>query len=1004
MRKLKLARQINAEMCADKKAVSLMLEYIILAGILSVFVVILSLQLNDALERTQVDRVIQNQFSDVAAQISTLYTDYILIRPSRGEISTTLTMLPQIGDYSYLVTFRNDSNSVYLTVKTTDERFVANSSLGFRFFLYEDGIQSVRASGESLSVEAQSEAGEKPELRYEKRNESCDFIPKPRLVAQPTNLLLAPTEDKYVTVELYFTNADEIGEVEWNLTYWGGEITNSSKNWEESLPINWTTILSASTCSVEYPKATCWLNVTAWQKGKENCSSSFKLPIFVTANIEKSPPELLIGKWSEPSVVGVNEPFEIHIRLEGRGFTKSGGNLSVVQVLDVSGSMIETTQYEDFKGESGNENVVTPKIVAVRVNLSEAGQLMVYAYTNDTLPDWYSNDMCKVCDNYENNCPWYGKGYADEFVKLEVDGDSASAANIADARFGKYYSQSVSEGWHTIRVVARAPDAIDLKIEIASDKNITDCDVTSEFESDVVTGTKSCSVTIYNYTNYKDLELNLPPLTGYLYMRIDNVSYIPKWEYAECPDSSTKLIDGYCGRYSRYVRYESVGCGIGDYSDGNIHSWVVRPGNYKEFLLKRDHYDCCVNTLFGWWCWEQLDYLTWYYSESNYGTDYYSDYFIEYPDPGTYKIRISPLTFTNVEFTGKAYIERLDAAKVAAKTFNNMLGDRDFVGLVKFSTDASRTQVNSSPLMYMTTDKTRVNDGADGVEDCEPTCATDPAEALYNALKVFPIWNESGNNCTECINNTRPLVILLTDGRPTTCNYNYDDEYPAVDCPCTDDDYWSQIECMADFLKNTEVNGYNITLCTIGFGPDVDEDAQTRLKNIASLRPDKNEKCYFFAETSQDLVAAFREIYNIFRIAAKDVVIHDTVNTTLEPSLEVLDVRAYKYYSNFTGDFSACGSNPPCWDLSDQISIGSSPNGTVIQLSLENIKIDEVVEIIITAKVQKTGVLYVNHPDSWVEYTSIDITGEPGARVTESLTSNVYIMVIKKKEPSIILD
>ncbi len=57
-------------MCVNAKGVSMILEYIILASILAVFVVILSLNLNYVLEESQLVKVVENQFSDVSAQAS----------------------------------------------------------------------------------------------------------------------------------------------------------------------------------------------------------------------------------------------------------------------------------------------------------------------------------------------------------------------------------------------------------------------------------------------------------------------------------------------------------------------------------------------------------------------------------------------------------------------------------------------------------------------------------------------------------------------------------------------------------------------------------------------------------------------------------------------------------------------------------------------------------------------------------------------------------------------
>ncbi|MEM2191333.1 MAG: hypothetical protein QW540_07905, partial [Archaeoglobaceae archaeon] len=60
----------------DNRGVSLLVEYLILMGILSVFVVVMSLQIHDTLNEVQLSRVVENNFADVASQISAIYTDY----------------------------------------------------------------------------------------------------------------------------------------------------------------------------------------------------------------------------------------------------------------------------------------------------------------------------------------------------------------------------------------------------------------------------------------------------------------------------------------------------------------------------------------------------------------------------------------------------------------------------------------------------------------------------------------------------------------------------------------------------------------------------------------------------------------------------------------------------------------------------------------------------------------------------------------------------------------
>ncbi|MEM0215717.1 MAG: hypothetical protein QW384_07020, partial [Archaeoglobaceae archaeon] len=59
----------------NDKGVSILIEYLILMGILSVFIVAMALSLDAQLKSSQVSRVAENLFSDVASQISAQLVD-----------------------------------------------------------------------------------------------------------------------------------------------------------------------------------------------------------------------------------------------------------------------------------------------------------------------------------------------------------------------------------------------------------------------------------------------------------------------------------------------------------------------------------------------------------------------------------------------------------------------------------------------------------------------------------------------------------------------------------------------------------------------------------------------------------------------------------------------------------------------------------------------------------------------------------------------------------------
>ncbi|MEM4496070.1 MAG: hypothetical protein QXM06_02080, partial [Archaeoglobaceae archaeon] len=131
-------------MGADK-GVSLLVEYLILMGILSVFVVVMSLQIHDTLSEVQLSRVVENNFADVASQISAIYTDYVLILPDNGSISTKIEMPSTIGKLGYSAKLNKTGDVAHILVE--GGKYSAASGLGLAKFISNSGRAIVVGTG-----------------------------------------------------------------------------------------------------------------------------------------------------------------------------------------------------------------------------------------------------------------------------------------------------------------------------------------------------------------------------------------------------------------------------------------------------------------------------------------------------------------------------------------------------------------------------------------------------------------------------------------------------------------------------------------------------------------------------------------------------------------------------------------------------------------------------------------------------------------------------------------
>lgn len=88
--------------------------------------------------------------------------------------------------------------------------------------------------------------------------------------------------------------------------------------------------------------------------------------------------------------------------------------------------------------------------------------------------------------------------------------------------------------------------------------------------------------------------------------------------------------------------------------------------------------------------------------------------------------------------------------------------------------------------------------------------------------------------------------------------------------------------------------------------------------------------------TSEELVEAYKTIFNLFQIAAKNISVHDTINISIGGPFEFISATATSNRDNI--------------NIPDVIPF---PDKTVIEVDIASIQKDEVVEIVIKARVKE---------------------------------------------------
>ncbi|MCS7122223.1 MAG: hypothetical protein NZ895_06470 [Archaeoglobaceae archaeon] len=375
---------------------SIILEYIIIASILTVFVAVLSLSLNSVLEQSQIARVVENQFSDVSAQISSQIVDMLAVYPKNGNLSARVFMPQKIGNVKYTVVLEDEK----IRIVSEDGRFSKHLSLGS---LSEVGVLDLAGLTHSLK--------EHHELVYQKI--SCIY-PTAVLDLNKTSIIVPET----VEIDVSSSSPGSAESFEWRIIWWNG--TNTS--WYDSrittslqVPITTWKAEFEQNCkynsSANFSLCNITLEVKTYCEG-ENLNSTTKKIILIAKPESEGYGNITIDKFAASSQVEVGQITSLHIRLDSYGVSgEKTVNLTTVLSLDSSGSMGDlrlvpnnnpskilelSTMIQRFLGFTDNNKVG-------RVNLTLSTDLPIYSFIVAEIPSQYSGFEVSRIGN--KNCP-----------------------------------------------------------------------------------------------------------------------------------------------------------------------------------------------------------------------------------------------------------------------------------------------------------------------------------------------------------------------------------------------------------------------------------------------------------------------------------------------------------------------------------------------------------------------------------------------------------------------
>ncbi|RLI79712.1 hypothetical protein DRP05_02905 [Archaeoglobales archaeon] len=915
----------------NDKAVSALLEYLIVIGILSMFVLFLGLILNAQFAEGETGVVLQNQFSDVASQVSSQLVDIFAITPENGRVTAKIYMPKRIGDYEYHVGFSSVSNETYIFLQSDKGNFRKYVGVGKL-----DLDMTLQGSTFSMSKEHG--------LNYTR---TSHILPTAVLMVSPSTLLFTNQSNVWKTnntANFRICESFAEGGFNWTLEFGDGNSTSGDSSICPSGIIthyyywNTTPYNVSAHCNVTDTAnmtAICQANLTITDE--LGYSDAYSVNITFTKDALAVNPDLYIDKYIIPKEALVGQPVEIHIYIQGQGLRTSPRDLSVVHVIDKSGSMRDYTQY--MKSPDTGTNSITPTIWERSFNISNESGILIKAYTNDTnniiRNKWYQN----VGTSSD----------AAEAIQLFVKSPSTDYVEGIETMYqtspymvGKRFSQNNPEnGEWRIRVIGVFPDvdgdSTDLHVDVYKYDSETTEDVDDTFYLESGNGYH------YNYTfnitsdvdqfrfsaeSYSfwwflwfpdDTTLNLyDPNNNLVYSDTDTSHTITVENPISGQWTAEFSSDGYRRVDIALTKYIKQNLTLLQHWDDTLTS---NSDNY-QFNLPTDCFKLKIETG------SNSNFYLWIDGPTSNPDRFYTLPYENASDSstinpsGTYSFYLVPTAPTTIDYYTTVYVAKIDGAKIAAMNFNSMMGSGDYVGLVSYSSCANIENIEN----YLTTNKDTVNSS---IQSLSPGGWTNIGHSLEKAKQIFDSYTPP---------DTIPAVILMSDGIANCCNQHcggYDDYFSQCGSYCGDsNNCLSEAEQyaldMADALKSN-----NVTIYTICFGDDADEDLMGQISSEGYCRE---------ALTAEDLTSIYGQIATELRdFAAKNVTVSDVI-----PNGITID---------YSGEINMTCCDPlgrgDCQDI--EVDISETPNGTLLQWNISKINITEECEVTITVHPHSSG-------------------------------------------------
>ncbi len=328
----------SRQLSSDSKAVSVMVEYILIVGILALVMAFLVPQLSTLMSRLPTTNAMSNQFQDVASEISAQLTDMLLIAPKNGVVKSKVYMPLSIGKYTYSVEVSNGQLTVHSNV-WTQKVDLGNSMLGFI------------TKGRTFSSQPTHELV---------LNSSVHILPTAVAIVYPTEALV----NENVTFDM--THSYGQGTLYYRWIFGDGKSTD----WIKYDPLNPDTGIVHHS----YSSAGNY-TVTLEVKDSLGYISTDSVSVNVT---EKPEVGLYVNKYVVPATITPGSTSTINIFLFGNGINQTSLNITVIHTIDASGSMNEFTPLYSFTGN------VTSKSAVVEFTINDSNyDYLVFATTSD---------------------------------------------------------------------------------------------------------------------------------------------------------------------------------------------------------------------------------------------------------------------------------------------------------------------------------------------------------------------------------------------------------------------------------------------------------------------------------------------------------------------------------------------------------------------------------------------------------------------------------------------